>query len=309
VFNQGRKRRPLRWKTNVDNARGRWRLEYPLPRSAAANRCRRAFAHAPQTSTWPRATICRRRGCMGEFETPFPGEGTRPAARATFWSRARLHPSKFYALGREPAAVSSSCFMGGRLRLAIFRSVRCFRDEDLRIDRPAPSSRKSTSSSALSTRTDLFQLVEGPGIYDLERAGALGNRSARVLSGTGHFPRLPLRRFDARLTGNDKTGSALRPAACRHHRAREIEHDGGRHPVSGSRSPEKIQGAAPIGRDVADGDRQGPWVVPASAPLFAHRSRGSSSSWPRAMGAGGLRARPRCRAGRAVGAISARQEA
>ncbi|MEO7032216.1 MAG: aspartate--tRNA ligase [Polyangiaceae bacterium] len=134
-------------------------------------------------------------GCM-EIETPFLVKYTPGGAR-NFLVPSRLHASKFYALAESPQLFKQLFMVAGFDRY--FQIVRCFRDEDLRIDRQPEFTQIDIELSFIN-QDDLFQLVEGL-IFTIWKAG-LGI-DLKEHYPTGHFPRL---KFDESMEkyGNDK---------------------------------------------------------------------------------------------------------
>ncbi len=134
-------------------------------------------------------------GCM-EIETPFLVKYTPGGAR-NFLVPSRLHASKFYALAESPQLFKQLFMVAGFDRY--FQIVRCFRDEDLRIDRQPEFTQIDIELSFIN-QDDLFQLVEGL-VFTIWKA-ALGVDLHEHYS-SGHFPRL---KFDESMEkyGNDK---------------------------------------------------------------------------------------------------------
>jgi aspartyl-tRNA synthetase len=134
-------------------------------------------------------------GCL-ELETPFLVKYTPGGAR-NFLVPSRLHAGKFYALAESPQLFKQLFMVAGYDRY--FQIVRCFRDEDLRIDRQ-PEFTQIDIELSFVNQDDVFALVEGL-IFELWRA-ALGI-DLREQYPSGAFPRL---RFDEAMSryGNDK---------------------------------------------------------------------------------------------------------
>ncbi len=134
-------------------------------------------------------------GCM-EIETPFLVKYTPGGAR-NFLVPARLSPGKFYALAESPQLFKQLFMVAGFDRY--FQIVRCFRDEDLRIDRQ-PEFTQIDIELSFVNQDDVFGLVEGL-IFAIWKA-ALGIDLKKKYP-DGHFPRM---KFDdsMQLYGNDK---------------------------------------------------------------------------------------------------------
>ena len=134
-------------------------------------------------------------GCL-EIETPFLCKYTPGGAR-NFLVPARLHPGKFYALAESPQLFKQLFMVAGYERY--FQIVRCFRDEDLRLDRQ-PEFTQIDIEMSFVNQDDVFALIEGL-VFAIWKA-AMG-LDLHTLYPDGKFPRLP---FDdaMRLYGNDK---------------------------------------------------------------------------------------------------------
>ncbi|MEP7050091.1 MAG: aspartate--tRNA ligase [Pseudomonadota bacterium] len=134
-------------------------------------------------------------GCM-EIETPFLVKYTPGGAR-NFLVPSRLHASKFYALAESPQLFKQLFMVAGFDRY--FQIVRCFRDEDLRIDRQPEFTQIDIELSFIN-QDDLFRVVEGL-VFTIWKAG-LG------IDLTEHYPsgRFPQLKFDESMEkyGNDK---------------------------------------------------------------------------------------------------------
>ena len=134
-------------------------------------------------------------GCL-ELETPMMVKYTAGGAR-NFLIPSRLQPGKFYALAESPQLFKQLFMVAGFDRY--FQIVKCFRDEDLRLDRQ-PEFTQIDIELSFCNQDDVFRLVEGLIFRVFERAGVA---DLAKLYPHGRFPRMPFAESMARF-GNDK---------------------------------------------------------------------------------------------------------
>jgi aspartyl-tRNA synthetase len=134
-------------------------------------------------------------GCL-ELETPFLVKYTPGGAR-NFLVPSRLSPGKFYALAESPQLYKQLFMVAGFDRY--FQIVKCFRDEDLRVDRQPEFTQIDVELSFVN-QSDVFRLIEGL-VFTLFKT-ALGI-DLHELYPSGRLPELPFAESMARF-GNDK---------------------------------------------------------------------------------------------------------
>lgn len=213
-------------------------------------------------------------GCL-ELETPFLCKYTPGGAR-NFLVPARLSPGKFYALAESPQLFKQLFMVAGYERY--FQVVRCFRDEDLRLDRQPEFTQIDVEMSFVN-QDDIFTLIEGL-VFSIWKAAV--DLDLHTLYPDGKFPRLP---FDEamQLYGNDKPDLRFE---LPHVDLTEIviDHDGGGIPFFHSIASKFKSGA--YRRDMPS-EIVKAMVVPASVNLS--RADGDKlEQLAKSMGAGGL---------------------
>jgi len=134
-------------------------------------------------------------GCL-ELETPFLVKYTPGGAR-NFLVPSRLSPGKFYALAESPQLYKQLFMVAGFDRY--FQIVKCFRDEDLRLDRQPEFTQIDVEMSFVN-QDDVFRLMEGLVFAVIKAAQGI---DLHELYPSGRFPQMPFAESMAKY-GNDK---------------------------------------------------------------------------------------------------------
>lgn len=131
-----------------------------------------------------------------ELETPFMVKYTPGGAR-NFLVPSRVNPGKFYALAESPQLFKQLYMVAGFDRY--FQIVKCFRDEDPRLDRQPEFTQIDVEMSFVS-QDDIFRTMEGL-IFKIWKE-VLGI-DLHELYPSGRFPQMPFEESMG-LYGNDK---------------------------------------------------------------------------------------------------------
>jgi aspartyl-tRNA synthetase len=131
-----------------------------------------------------------------ELETPVIVKYTPGGAR-NFLVPSRLHAGKFYALAESPQLFKQLYMVAGFEKY--FQIVKCFRDEDLRVDRQPEFTQIDVEMSFVN-QDDVFRTMEG--LVFLIWKEILGV-DLKELYPSGAFPRLPFEESMGHY-GNDK---------------------------------------------------------------------------------------------------------
>jgi aspartyl-tRNA synthetase len=131
-----------------------------------------------------------------ELETPFMVKYTPGGAR-NFLVPSRQHAGKFYALAESPQLFKQLFMVAGFDKY--FQIVKCFRDEDLRLDRQPEFTQIDVEMSFVN-QDDVFRVVEGLILRVWDEVLGV---DLRKLYPTGRFPQMPFEEAMGRY-GNDK---------------------------------------------------------------------------------------------------------
>ncbi len=134
-------------------------------------------------------------GCL-ELETPYLVKYTPGGAR-NFLVPARAAPGKFFALAESPQLYKQLLMVSGFDRY--FQIVKCFRDEDSRLDRQ-PEFTQIDIEMSFTNQDEIFRLIEGL-VFGIWKAAL--DVDLRELYPSGQFPELPFEEA-MRLYGSDK---------------------------------------------------------------------------------------------------------
>lgn len=211
-----------------------------------------------------------------EVETPFLVKYTPGGAR-NFLVPARTQPGNFYALAESPQLFKQLLMVAGYDRY--FQVVRCFRDEDLRLDRQPEFTQIDVEMSFVN-QEDIFRMVEGHILQIWKEV--LGVDLTQRYTG-GVFPRLSyadsMRRF-----GNDKPDMRF---ALEHVDITELtlEYNGGGIPLLSDVVNKFASGESR--RDLPSHIVKA-MVIPAAYGNFSRTDLEKLESLAKSMGAGGL---------------------
>jgi aspartyl-tRNA synthetase len=131
-----------------------------------------------------------------ELETPVMVKYTPGGAR-NFLVPSRMHQGKFFALAESPQLFKQLYMVAGFDRY--FQVVKCFRDEDLRLDRQPEFTQIDVEMSFVN-QDDVFGVMEGLIFAVWKNVLGIELRDAYP---TGHFPRMKFEESMGKY-GNDK---------------------------------------------------------------------------------------------------------
>ncbi|MEM1029560.1 MAG: aspartate--tRNA ligase [Myxococcota bacterium] len=190
-----------------------------------------------------------------ELETPIICKYTPGGAR-NFIVPSRLSPGKFYALAESPQLFKQLFMVSGFDKY--FQIVKCFRDEDLRLDRQ-PEFTQIDIEMSFVNQDDVFRLVEGLVFAIFEATGAA---DLPTLYPDRCFPRMSFQESERRF-GNDKPDTRF---ALELHELTDlvIEHEGGGIPLMEAVASKFANGSY---RREVPGEVVKAFVIPAAAKL------------------------------------------
>ena len=131
-----------------------------------------------------------------ELETPIMVKYTPGGAR-NFLVPSRMNPGKFYALAESPQLFKQLYMVAGFDRY--FQIVKCFRDEDLRVDRQPEFTQIDVEMSFVN-QEDVFRAMEGLVFRIWQDVLKI---DLRELYPSGRFPQMPFEESMGKY-GNDK---------------------------------------------------------------------------------------------------------
>jgi aspartyl-tRNA synthetase len=131
-----------------------------------------------------------------ELETPVMVKYTPGGAR-NFLVPSRMNPGKFFALAESPQLFKQLYMVAGFDRY--FQIVKCFRDEDLRVDRQPEFTQIDVEMSFVN-QDDIFRVIEGL-IFKIW--GTVLDVDLTTLYPSGRFPQMPFEESMGKY-GNDK---------------------------------------------------------------------------------------------------------
>ena len=131
-----------------------------------------------------------------ELETPVMVKYTPGGAR-NFLVPSRMNPGKFFALAESPQLFKQLYMVAGFDRY--FQIVKCFRDEDLRVDRQPEFTQIDVEMSFVN-QDDIFRIIEGL-IFKIW--GTVLDLDLKTLYPDGRFPQMPFEESMGKY-GNDK---------------------------------------------------------------------------------------------------------
>ena len=131
-----------------------------------------------------------------ELETPVMVKYTPGGAR-NFLVPSRMNPGKFYALAESPQLFKQLYMVAGFDKY--FQIVKCFRDEDLRLDRQPEFTQIDVEMSFVN-QDDVFRIIEGLVFRVWKEVLGVDLREAHP---DGRFPQMPFEESMQKY-GNDK---------------------------------------------------------------------------------------------------------